>query len=62
MQKIQVTTNRNSSKNHGLDEELAKQLDHRKQEKQQWLQNPNHKNAENVENIGCKSSKRHKQK
>jgi hypothetical protein len=40
-----------------LDEELAKQLDHRKQEKRQWLQNPSHKNTDNVENIRRKSSK-----
>jgi hypothetical protein len=40
-----------------LDEELAKQLDQRKQEKRQWLQNPSHKNADNVENIKHKSRK-----
>jgi hypothetical protein len=33
MQKAEVITNRNISKNHGLDEEPAKQLDHRRQEK-----------------------------
>jgi hypothetical protein len=36
---------------------LAKQLDHRKQEKRQWLQNPSHMNDDNVENTRRKLSK-----
>jgi hypothetical protein len=40
-----------------LDEKPAKKLDHRKDDKWQWLQNPSHKNADNVENIRHKSSK-----
>jgi hypothetical protein len=57
MQKIYVIKNTNSSINHGLDEEHAKQLDHRKQKKWQWLQNPSYKNVDNVENIRHKSNK-----
>ena len=38
-----------------FDEECSRLLDHRKQAKIQWLQDPNHCNVDNLNNVSCEA-------